>query len=288
MKSHGLFRLASKVWNTPHLIHPESFKVISDYFVKRHSNDFRLDPIYPDDDDDQTDNQYTAAVTSNGVGLLCVDGSLTYKPVVTMCGDVGTSYQQLVDQTQEMAAAGIKTIVMEVSSGGGQASHCFEAAADIRAICDENGIQLIGYADEMACSAAYALICVCDTVIANPSSELGSIGVLIALWDSSKALEMEGYKPIFISAGENKIPYQEDGSFKQSFLDGLQDDVNRLNQEFVAHVSNYTGLDAKTIIDFQANTYDAQTAVQLGLANAVMTSKEFAAYVAQAHKGNTQ
>jgi len=287
MQSHGLFRLASKVWNTPHLIHPEAFRVISDYFVKRNSDGFRLDPIYPDDDDDD-DNQYNAAVTSNGIGVLRVDGSLTYKPVMTLCGEVGTSYQQLVDDTQEMAAAGIKTIVMEVSSGGGQASHCFETAAAIRDICDENGIQLIGYADEMACSAAYALICVCDTVIANPSAELGSIGVLIALMDTSKALEMQGYKPIFISAGENKIPYQEDGSFKQSFLDSLQEDVDRLNQEFVAHVSNYTGLDKKTIIDFQANTYDAQTAVQLGLANAVMTSKEFAAYVAQAHKGNTQ
>src|ERR1044071_9533178 len=122
MQSHGLFRLASKVWNTPHLINPEAFRVISDYFVKRNSDAFRLDPSYPDDaGDDPTDNQYSEAVVSNGVGVLCVDGSLTYKPVMTMCGEVGTSYQQLIDQTREMAAAGIKTIVMEVSSGGGQA-----------------------------------------------------------------------------------------------------------------------------------------------------------------------
>lgn len=285
--AHNLFRLSQKLYNRPHLIVPEAFRVVSDYLMKRNAAGFQLDSGYQDDGTPVDDDDNDPSLIDSSIGLLCVDGSLTYKPVSTTCGDVGTSYQALVAQTQALADAGVNTIVMEVSSGGGEASHCFELAAQIRSICDASGIQLIGYADEMACSAAYALICVCDVVIANPSAELGSIGVLIALMDTSKMLEQEGLKPIFISAGDNKIPYQADGSFKQSFLDGLQADVDRLNLEFVAHVSNYTGLSAETVIGFQANTYDAQTAVQLGLADAVMTSQEFAAYVAQANKGNT-
>lgn len=286
MHPHSLYRLASTVWNTPHLITPEAFSVVADYFVQRNARDFRLDPIYPSEQ--PTSTFTTPEVVNNSVGLLCVDGSLTYKPVETMCGEVGTSYQGLVEQMNELADAGIKTVVMQVSSGGGQGAHCFETANEIRTIADENGITLIGYADEYACSAAYALICVCDTVIANPSSELGSIGVLIALMDQSKALEQAGLKPIFITAGEDKVPYANDGSFKQSFLDELQADVDRMNAEFVAHVSTYTGLDAKTISGFQARSFDGATAVSLGLANAVMTNREFAAFVAQATQGNTQ
>lgn len=287
MHPHSLYRLASTVWNTPHLITPESFSVIADYFVQRNAKDFRLDPIYPDEQQPTT-TFTTPEVVNNSVGLLCVDGSLTYKPVMTMCGDAGTSYQGLVEQMNELADSGIKTVVMQVASGGGEGAHCFETANEIRTIADENDMTLIGYADEYACSAAYALICVCDTVIANPSSELGSIGVLIALMDRSKALEQAGLKPIFITAGQDKVPYANDGSFKQSFLDELQADVDRMNAQFIAHVSMHTGLDPETIAGFQARSFDGATAVQLGLANAVMTNREFAAFVAQATQGNTQ
>jgi hypothetical protein len=46
----------------------------------------------------------------SGCGVLYVDGSLTYKPVMTLCGEAGTSYQSLVAQVEEMAEAGVKTI----------------------------------------------------------------------------------------------------------------------------------------------------------------------------------
>jgi ClpP class serine protease len=199
---------------------------------------------------------------------------------MTMCGEAGTSYQSLVDQVEEMADAGVKTIIMEVSSGGGEASHCFEAAADIRAIADENGIELIGYADTLACSAAYALLCVCDSITANPSATVGSVGCVVALMDTSKAMEQAGLKRVFITSGDNKVPFAADGSFKKEFLDEIQADVNRLNVEFASHVSVYTGLDIETIMGFQAKTFSADEALKLGLVNAVMTSKQFAAHVA--------
>jgi len=168
---------------------------------------------------------------------------------------------------------------MEVASGGGMCSHCFETAREIRAICDSYNIKLIGYADEQACSAAYALLCICDVVVANPSAELGSIGVLVALMDTSEAMKQAGLKRIFITSGTNKVPFADDGTFKKSFLDGLQADVDRLNMEFAEHVSRYTGLSVETIMGFEADTFDAVKAVELGLANSVMTSKEFAEYI---------
>lgn len=286
--AHNLFRLRQEIFNRPHLITVESFSVISDYLALRNAKDFRLDPIYPNEPASMNEDDDDALVINDSIGLLIVDGSLTYKPVMGLCGEVGTSYQSLISQMQEFAEAGLKTVVMQVSSGGGQGSHAFETANEIRAIADSAGIQLIGYADEYACSAAYALICVCDVVIANPSADLGSIGVLIALMDQSKALEQAGLKPIFITAGEDKVPYANDGSFKDSFLQELQVDVDRMNAEFIAHVNKYTGLDAKTIAGFQARSFDGATAVQLGLADSVMTNRQFADYVKQAHKGNTQ
>jgi len=282
--NHSLFRLSAKVYNTPHLITPSAFNVVLDYFERRNSSEFRLDiGDAPENigvgDDDEQDGL-------DGIGILCVDGSLTYKPIMTMCGEVGTSYQSLVDRVEDMAEAGVKTIVMECSSGGGEASHVFQTANDIRATCDANGIKLIGYADTMACSAAYALLCVCDVVVANPSADLGSIGCVVALLDTSKAMEKAGLKRIFVTSGESKVPFAEDGSFKESFIADIQSEVDRLNAEFADHVSQHTGLDTKTIMGFEAKVFNAEEAMKRGLCDAVMTNKEFAQYVAQAHKEN--
>lgn len=278
--NHSLYRLYSKLHNTPHLITASEFNVVLDYLEARNAGDVQLSSTV-----EIKPRQVGEMRKSEQVGLLRVDGSLTYKPVMTVCGEVGTSYQSLVDQVEEMADEGIKTIVMEVTSGGGEASHVFQAAEDIRAICDENNIQLIGYADTIAASAAYALISICDEVIANPSASIGSIGCVVALLDTSKAMEQAGLKRIFVTSGESKVPFAEDGSFKQEFLDEIQADVNRLNGEFAAHVSKYTGLGVETIMGFQAKVYSAEEAVELGLANKVMTNKQFATYVANLHKG---
>lgn len=278
MLNHNLYRLTASIHNRPHLITPEAFSFILDYLDARNNG---IEMRY-----ETPAETYTQEVPyANGLGVLRVDGSLTYKPVMTVCGEVGTSYTSLVSQVEDMAESGVRTIVMEVTSGGGEAGHCFETASEIRAICDESNIQLIGYADTVAASAAYALIAVCDEVIANPSASLGSIGCVVALLDTSKAMEQAGLKRIFITSGDSKVPFAEDGSFKQEFLDEIQDDVNRLNVEFANHVSKHTGLDVETIMGFQAKVFSAEEAVELGLANKVMTNKQFAAYVANLHKG---
>lgn len=280
MKSHSLFRLTSRVYNTPHLITPQAFNVILDYLD--HRNALGLEQVKLD----YTPDASIAPQTINdSVGVLYVDGSLTYKPVMTMCGEAGTSYQSLVEQVEAMAEAGIKTIVMEVTSGGGEASHVFQACEDIRSVVDENGIKLIGYIDTIGASAAYALSCICDEVIANPSASVGSIGCVVALMDTSKAYEQAGLKRIFITSGENKVPFAEDGSFKKEFLDEIQESVDRLNSEFAAHVSKYTGLSVDAIMALEAGCFDASKALEIGLVNKVMTNKEFAAYVANLHQG---
>lgn len=272
MKAHSMTRLLSSLYNKPHLVVPETLDVVLDYLVSRNTDDFKF-----------AVEKYESpqiGFRQGKFGVLQVEGALTYKPVATMCGEAGTSYKALVEQVEEMAADGVKTIIMEVSSGGGEAAHCFETAEDIRAIADENGIELIGYADGLACSAAYALISICDEVIANPSATVGSIGCVVALMDSSKAMEKAGLKRIYITSGENKVPFDNDGAFKQSFLDDIQADVNRLNSEFANHVSKHTGLDVESIMALQAKTFSAEDAKSIGLVNTVMTSKQFAAYVA--------
>lgn len=276
--AHAIHRIASTVHNRPHLITPDSLEVVLSYLDSRNSNpNFEIIGAVPMSEDGEREEY------SDGLGVLKVDGTLTYKKVETLCGEVGTSYEELVEHMQEFADAGCVTVVMQVDSGGGEASHLFQTAASIRRIADENNILLIGYADTQACSAAYGLLCICDVVVANPSADIGSIGVVISLLDQSKAMEQAGYKRIFVTAGGSKVPFAEDGSFRQTFLDELQVRVDSLWDEFANHVSTYTGMSVEEIKALDAKVFPAAKAQSLGLVNDVMTIEEFASFLEAAH-----
>lgn len=281
MPNHSLFRLSSKIYNTPHLITPQAFDVVLNYLDHRNGFSKQLimqddettePPETPDDLDDIDESDLPVAVIN-------VSGSLTYKPVQTLCGEVGTSYQSLEEQVEDAIENGATTIVLNFSSGGGEAAHCFETADNIRTMCTDAGVSLLGYADEYACSAAYALAVICDELYANPSATLGSIGCVVALLDTSKAMEMDGLKRVFVTSGTNKVPFDTDGTFKESFLEEIQMSVDKLNTQFTEHVSKYTGIDQKVIRDFEASCFDAEDSLANNLVSGIMTNKEFVQYV---------
>lgn len=281
MPKHGLLRLASKIYNTPHLITPQAFHVVLNYLSLRNSGIKMMIPeeSIPNDESDD--------VSVEGLSVINVNGSLTYMPIDTMCGEVGTSYSSLTEQVEDAIEANCSTIILNVTSGGGEASHVFQCAEDIRSMCDAANVKLIAYADTLACSAAYALSVIADEIVVNPSATVGSIGCVVCLMDDSKYMEQEGLKHIFVTSGTSKVPYADDGTFKQEFLDSIQKEVDSLNMEFSEFVSKYTGISSQVIRDMQANTFNAQEAVENGMANKIMTNKQFASYVATIHKGGS-
>ncbi len=135
--------------------------------------------------------------------------------------------------------------------------------------------------DGTCASAAYAMACVCDELVGNPYCEVGSIGVLIALQDKSKMMADVGIKPVFVSAGKEKIPFAEDGSFRPEFLADLQTKVDKLYQAFAEHVSTNTGLTVKEVKSTEAKCFMAEDALKLGLINKIMSNSDFVEYVAK-------
>jgi len=291
MINHSLIRLTSSLYNTPQLIDTQSFETILSYLQKRNEGLQLLVPQADmpqeqEDEEEEPDDMDDFDESPLPVTVIEVCGSLTYKPVMTMCGLVGTSYQQLEEDVEEAIEDGNTTIILNFSSGGGSAAHCFETANNIRAMCDEAGVKLIGYIDEIACSAAYAIACVCDELYINPTACAGSIGCVVALLDTSEHDKEEGYKRIYITSGANKVPFDESGAFKKEFLQEIQDSVDKMNNSFVEHVAKYTGLDAKIIRGFEAATFDADQSLSNELVSGVMTNREFVKYVVSQNKGS--
>jgi capsid assembly protease len=272
-----LLRFSAQVFNTPQLILPQDFKVITDYLHSR-NNALLGDTIYQGTPGQGLATEELAIF--NGVGVLQISGPLTYKPVEMMCAPEATSYLDLIEDVQEMIDAGVKAIIFECSSGGGQASHLFSTADAIRSLLTEAGVDSFSYIDEVSASACYGLACIADEVIIHPEAQAGSIGAVIALCDESKADEMAGIKPVYVTSSPGKIPFAADGSFKESFLNKLQEDVTKLGDKFVAHVSKYTGISTEDIKAMDAQMFDAETCLSNGLVNSIMTHEQFSSYIA--------
>lgn len=277
--AHQLFKLTQKLYGVPHLISSQSFNNILSYLGSRNAEMLTIPDVNYDkkalDDLD----------ILSGVGVISIFGPLTYKTTgfEALCG--GCSYESIVEQCENLIEDGASCILLNIDSGGGEAYFAFECANTIRSMCDVAGIPIYGYVDGTCASAAYAIGCACDELVCNPQGEVGSVGVLISICDTSKAMEMEGLKPVFISAGTEKIPYADDGSFRPEFLQDLQSKVDFLYDSFCEHVSTYTGLSVEVVRATEARTYMAKDALSFGLINKIMSNSEFVDYIVAKQKG---
>lgn len=279
--AHKIFRWAAQtVYNTPHLITQNQFDFIDEYLSKRNSNDFVFDwkEDQREENPEPEDDECLPEVFGK-VGVLEIEGALTYKPVYTMCGKVGTSYTDLVAGMQYLAGRGVKIVVLDVDSGGGMAYSCFTSANEVRKIADDFGIEIISMIDGTSCSAAYAWTAIADEVIAHPDSQVGSIGCLIALINDTKALEKEGYERKYIAYPKDKVPLDDNGNFTTKFLARLEKSVKELGEQFFSHVSSYTGISEEELLALDGQVFSAKEALDIGLINKIMTQAEFSDYI---------
>lgn len=277
MKPHQLIKFTTALYSRPHLINQAGFNAVSAYFNTRNKQGLMV--FEDEEDSDNTPDSIDDFDPELGVGVINITGALTYRPVYGLCGAVGCSYESILEDAEELIDQGAKTIILNCDSGGGEGYACFETGNELRKMCDEASVKIYAYNDGSMASACYGLACVADEVISNPDAETGSIGVLVALFNNSKALEMSGIVRSFISAGDSKIPFDTDGSWKESFIEDTQAKVDSLYIDFCNHVASYTEMSVDSIKNTQAKMFSAKDALGLGLINSIMTRSEFVNYI---------
>ncbi len=275
---HALFRLREKTLNTPQLMSVQGFDAIAKYLDDRCSQDFKLE--VGDSDRGQVNERFSFN-PDIGVATLSIDGPLSYRPVTMFgmdCG--GTSYTQLKEDFTYLVESGANTIAFTADSPGGEAHGLFPTAQYMRDLANANGVKILAFVDGMSASASYGLTSIADEIIVSPGSEVGSIGVVVRLMNDSKALEKEGYERSFVYAGNSKVPYAEDGSFRPEFIGDIQSKVDSLYVEFTEFVANQRNLTVDSVRSTEARTFLPKEAAELGLIDHVMTVESFYNYLA--------
>ena len=283
--AHELARFRSKLFDTPLLVDSKSFESILNYVDKRCEGTV---DVVQKEASSEFSMYSTLHYAESNLGVIHISGPLTNKSTgwEALCG--GTSYESIKEDFEALLEAGTKTVAFMVESGGGEAYGMMDTGNYLRKLADENGVRIISYVDGLSASAAYGLTAISDEIISNKNSEIGSIGVLIRLMNDSKSLEMKGYERSFISAGTQKIPYSEDGSFRKEFLDDLQYKVDALYTDFTEYVAEHRNLTVEAVRNTQANTFLADDAIALGLADKVMTQEAFYSYLSGQAQNNKE
>lgn len=277
--AHTLFKLRSKVFNTPQLMNTTEFESIVQYINERCDGSVNMEEYRDEEDTTPSRYSYNEDVQAAVINL---EGPTTYRPTfwAALCG--GFDYQTLKEDFLTLAEQGAKTIAFHMDSPGGEAHQMMDSANYIRQVADEYGIDIITYVDGSACSAGYGIACISDQIIMSSDSEVGSIGVVVRLMADGKKLEKEGYQRTYISAGKSKVPFDSDGAFTKDFIEDIQSKVDALYVEFTDHVAKHRNMSVETVRSTEAKTFLPSEAIELGLADGVMTVEQFYTHLADA------
>lgn len=214
---------------------------------------------------------------ANGVAIIPVHGVLINR--FSRSWGFVTGYQFL--RAQRAAAEAdddVKLIVYDCNSPGGMVAGCFETADAMYE--GRKAKPSMAVVDSSAYSACYAIASAADRIVATPSSGVGSIGVVATHVNIGELLSKWGVEITFIHAGEHKVDGHPYAALPDNVKASIQRSIDKNYSTFVGAVARNRGLDEKAVRDTEAQTYDADDALAIGLIDAVQTPSEaVAAYL---------
>jgi signal peptide peptidase SppA len=158
-------------------------------------------------------------------------------------------------------------VVIEYDTPGGEVAGAFDLAEHMYEC--RNIKPMVAVASELAASAGYLLMSTAHELIVPRTGLLGSIGVVAAHFDYSKAMEDRGVAVTFVYAGDKKVdgnPYQP---LSKRAAKDWQTEIDEIYTMFVDAVARNRGLSTKDVRDTQAGMFMGRNAVSTGLADRV-------------------
>ena len=273
----NLPHLAQRLFNTPLAITPGKIEIIMAALADRFglSKVFRIDgsTAMLDDYDEGKSVQRHAYDVVQGVAIIPVQGTLVHKlgSLWPYCGMTG--YDGIrANLSMALADDAVQAVMFDIDSPGGEVSGCFDLVDSIYAARGDKPIWSI--LSESAYSAAYAIASSTDRIIVPRTGGTGSVGVICAHVDFSKALDAAGIDVTLITYGRNKADGSEYKPLSDKALQRFQADVDAMGELFVATVARNRGMSKNAVRNTDAKTYLGAAGVEVGFADAVMAPDE--------------
>ncbi|PLP96962.1 S49 family peptidase [Cupriavidus pauculus] len=271
--------LAQRLFNTPLAITPSKAEMVmaalADRFgitkLFRASGDMLAMSELVGAEEEEPDYRHYDVV--HGVAVIPISGTLVHKSgyMRPTCGMTG--YDGIrANLSMALEDQSVQAIMLDIDSGGGEVSGCFDLVDAIYGARGQKPIWSV--LSESAYSAAYAIASAADKVVVPRTGGTGSVGVICAHVDFSKALAKDGIAVTMIHYGARKADGNEFNPLSEEALARYQADVDKMGELFVATVARNRKLSVAKVRGTEATTFLGVDGVEIGFADAVMAPDE--------------
>jgi signal peptide peptidase SppA len=146
---------------------------------------------------------------------------------------------------EAVAQKDVKSLLLNVSSGGGHASGTEDASAHLKEI--DKLKPVVTHTGSMMASAAYWIGSSARRILATKTAEVGSIGCVITHMERSEQMKRDGVKATIIRSGPYKHAANSIEPLSDEAKADLQSKVDDLNGMFEAGVARNLGVPVKTV-----------------------------------------
>lgn len=210
------------------------------------------------------------------IAVIRVEGTLVHKGgwIDAWSGFIGYNY--LLGLLEEAARdSDVLGIWLIIDSPGGAVAGLYAFVEELAKLtAGEGGKPIYAWVDETACSAAYAIACVCDRIYGPRDAVVGSIGVVIMHTAINRALTDDGIDVTIFRSGDRKMRGNRFEALDKATAAKLQFEVDRSMAQFAALVEMARNIPAADIEALNGEWFDGDTAVEIGLIDAVVSERE--------------
>jgi signal peptide peptidase SppA len=178
-----------------------------------------------------------------------------------------------VAKTLERAFAtkNAKAVALMINSPGGSPVQSRQIYLRIRQLAAEKKLPVLVFVEDVAASGGYMIACAGDEIFCDPSSILGSIGVVGGAFGFQDLIKKIGVERRLYTAGEHKAmldPFLPENPEDVARVKALQREIHAI---FIALVKQSRGgrLKGADHVLFTGEYWAGETSVSLGLADAI-------------------
>jgi signal peptide peptidase SppA len=164
-----------------------------------------------------------------------------------------------------------KAVALVINSPGGSPVQSRQIYLRIRQLAAEKQLPVLVFVEDVAASGGYMIACAGDEIFCDPSSILGSIGVVGGSFGFQELIGKIGVERRLYTAGAHKAmldPFLPENPDDVARLKALQREIHAI---FIALVKQSRGARLKGADDvlFTGEYWAGETAVSLGLADQI-------------------
>jgi signal peptide peptidase SppA len=178
-----------------------------------------------------------------------------------------------VARTLERAFAmkNAKAVALVINSPGGSPVQSRQIYLRIRQLAAEKKLPVLVFVEDVAASGGYMIACAGDEIFCDPSSIMGSIGVVGGSFGFQELIKKVGVERRLYTAGEHKAmldPFLPENPDDVARVKALQREIHTI---FIGLVRQSRGTRLKGSDDvlFTGEYWAGETSVSLGLADAI-------------------